>query len=93
MKFRKFIVKIVADNQPNSEGYWADYIVPDVWPGDDLAEANMLRDVPNYCFIPYVGAHVVSISEFKEIPKHQPGTMYETLRESIAESIRQFKQG
>jgi hypothetical protein len=77
MSYREFQMKVVRNDRPNEEGYWTSRIVPDVWPGDDKAQENMLREPPDCYYEPEPGYHVVSITEIEPGPSDQPGSMRE----------------
>jgi hypothetical protein len=77
MGYRLFHLKVVPDAYPNAEGRWVARVVPDVWPGDDLAQSHMLKEEPDYDTVPGPGLHVVAIQEVEPGPSDQPGTMWE----------------
>jgi hypothetical protein len=76
-RYRLFSLKIVPDDKPNSNGRWIERVVPDEWPGDDRAQSHMLREPPNYDYVPAPGFHVVAIEEARPGPCDQPGSMRE----------------
>ena len=77
MGYRSFNLKIVPNDRPNDDGRWVQRVVPDEWPGDDKAQAHMLRAVPDFNTEPMPGYHVVEIEETKPGPSDQPGSMRE----------------
>jgi len=77
MGYRLFHLKVVPSDQPNSEGWWIERVVPDEWPGDDRAQKHMLRTPPDYDYEPSPGCHVVGIREAAPGPADQPGSMRE----------------
>ena len=93
MGYRQFDLKIVADDNPNGRGHWIRRVVPDRWPGDGVAQPDMMRSPPDYNTVPVPGFHVVQIIQSNPGPSDQPGTMHQRRNEDALDATRRFKQG
>lgn len=73
MGYRLFHLKVVPDDQPDSDGRWIERVVPDEWPGDDRAQPNMMQTPPDFSYVPSPGYHVVS---FEEVAHESSGSAW-----------------